>query len=83
MGTAAIEQAYVNAQVDHNVAYRAGMTRTAYAGFSLPASVAEIGFANAAAGDLSLSASSPYRHAGSDGSDIGVDASRLPPWPNR
>lgn len=38
-----------------------------------PASLQAIGFVNANGGDYHLAASSPYRNAGTDGKDLGVD----------
>ena len=38
-----------------------------------PQSTAAVGFVNAAAGDYHLAAASPYKHAGTDGKDLGAD----------
>jgi len=48
------------------------------AGNFWPASEAMIGFTNAVAGDFRLAASSPYKGAATDGTDVGVDALKLP-----
>ncbi len=42
-----------------------------------PASDAQIGFTNPAAGNYRLAASSPYKNAGSDGTDVGADINAI------
>jgi hypothetical protein len=42
-------------------------------GNAYPTSLANVGYVNVAVGDYSLSSISPYKGAGSDGTDIGVD----------
>ncbi len=47
------------------------------AGNYFPASTSEVGFVNASGGNYRLSSTSPYRNAGTDGKDIGVDFAAL------
>src|SRR5207302_9865785 len=42
-----------------------------------PATPADVGFANLAGGDYHLAAGSPYKHAGTDGKDIGANIDAL------
>src|SRR5215217_1151138 len=42
-----------------------------------PTLVSQVGFADFAAGNYALSVNSPYRNAGSDGKDVGVDFAQL------
>ena len=42
-----------------------------------PAAPADVGFANLAGGDYHLAAGSPYKHAGTDGKDIGANIDAL------
>jgi hypothetical protein len=42
-----------------------------------PATLDEVGFVDRARGDYRLAAASPYRHAGTDGKDIGADIAAL------
>jgi uncharacterized protein (TIGR03437 family) len=42
-----------------------------------PLQVTDVGFVDYAAGNYQLSASSPYRNAGTDGKDVGVDFAQL------
>ncbi len=47
------------------------------AGNFYPANVSDVGFLDFAGGNYGLSASSPYKNAGTDGKDIGVDFAQL------
>jgi len=47
-----------------------------------PATVNNVGFVNAAGGDYHLTASSPYKNQGTDGTDLGADITAILNWTN-
>jgi hypothetical protein len=72
-GTAALMQ-YVPGYVIQKDALIAGGDPTLYpAGLFFPATMADVGFVNAAADDYHLLATSPFKGAATDGKDIGAD----------
>lgn len=55
-----------------------GANPSAYsAGNFFPARLDEVGFVDYVTGNYSLSLGSPYKHAGTDGKDIGADIEAL------
>jgi hypothetical protein len=75
-GLNSIETYFPDAVVRGNVI--AGGRATAYPGDNFfPPSLAEVGFMDLAAADYRLAGSSRYRHAGTDGKDVGVDFQEL------
>jgi hypothetical protein len=75
-GNDSIAQFLPNAVVRKNVVVKGDGSRYPPDNF-FPASLAEVGFVDLFSGDYRLSALSPFRDAGTDGRDPGVDFARL------
>jgi len=76
-GNPALAHYVPGAVIQGNVLFN-GFTPSMYpTGNYFPATVNDVGFSNAAAGDYSLSATSPYRGKASDGTDPGVNFATL------
>ncbi|MCI0547833.1 MAG: hypothetical protein L0027_11175, partial [Candidatus Rokubacteria bacterium] len=75
-GLSTLDRYFVGAVFTRNVLIGAGEAARSYPpGNFTPEGLDQVGFVNATGRDYRLGSRSPYRNAGSDGKDIGVD------WP--